>query len=227
MKFKVTTNHEAIQETGGISSYIAKSGIYDVKILFASVDTSKSGAESVNFNLAYNGNTQTVYGPFVTNKDGEVNSIGAALINKLAIIAGMTDGDDFEIEEETHNVGKDNKPTDFAVITNFTDLPIKIRLQEEYSINPNTKEITKRMVIKNFFSESGASAEEIVNGTEAGVRLALEQEKYASHITYKDGLTEDQVTAWRDSKKSGSAGATPKPKAAAAAPNKKAGSIFK
>lgn len=225
MKFRVSTSTEAVQETGTGSSYIAKSGIYDVTIKFASIDTSKSGAESVNFNLDYNGNSQTIYGPFVTNSNGEVNEIGAKIINKLAIIAGMTDGDDFEIEEETHNVGKDNKPTDFAVITNFTDLPIKIRLQEEYSINPNTKEITKRMVIKNFFSESGASAEEIVNGTEAGVRLALEQEKYASHITYKDGLTESDIEAWRESKKAGSA-ATPKPKAAPVA-NKKAGTIFK
>jgi hypothetical protein len=223
MKFKVSTNKDAIQETG-TSSYIATSGIYDVKILFASIDTTASGAESVNFNLEYNGNPQTIYGPYVTQKNGDVNEIGAKTINKLAIIAGMTDGDDFEIEEETHNVGKDNKPTDFAVITNFTDLPIKIRLQEEYSINPNTKAITKRMVIKNFFSESGASAEELVNNTEAGVRLALEQEKYASHITYKDGLTEEQVTLWKESKKSDSK-STPTPKAKPVVDRK--GSIFK
>jgi hypothetical protein len=97
MKFKVTTNEEALKESSG-AGYFAASGIYDATITFASIDVSRGGAESVNFNLDYNGNPQTVYGPYVTNKDGSVNEIGAKLINKLAIIAGMEDGDDFEIE---------------------------------------------------------------------------------------------------------------------------------
>ena len=222
MKFKVSTNKEALEETNG-SSYIAKSGIYDVTIKFASLDVSKSGAESVNFNLDYNGNDQTIYGPYVTNKDGNTNEIGAKLINKLAVIAGMDDGDDFAIEEESHIVGKDKKEQEFAVITNFSDLPIKIHLQEEYSNYGG--EIRKRMVIKNFFrAEDGASADEIVNGGTAGERLATTQEKYASNITYKDGLTAEDVQAWKDSKAS-SGNATPKPKNT---PTKKpSGSPFK
>ncbi|MHB8098122.1 MAG: hypothetical protein ACYDD5_00855 [Sulfuricurvum sp.] len=225
MKFRVSTSAEALQESSG-SSYMNKSGIYDATIQFASLDVTTNGAESVNFNLLYNGETQTVYGPYVTNTSGEVNEIGAKLINKLAIIAGMTEGDDFEMEEETHNVGKDKTPREFTVITNFTDLPIKIRLQEEYTINPKTKEIRKSMVIKNFFNEDGTSAEEIVSGVDAGKRLALETEKYSTNITYKDGLDPESVQAWKDSKKSGTA--APKAKVSAAATKKPAGgSIFK
>jgi hypothetical protein len=223
MKFKVTTSNEAINESTQ-SSYMSKSGIYPVSIQFASLDVTASGAESVNFNFLYNGEAQTVYGPFVTNRDGEVNSIGAKIINKLAVIAGMTEGDDFEIEEETHAVGKDKKEQEFAVITNFTGVECQVRLQEEYSINPKTKEIQKRMVIKNFFAANGASAAEIVNETTPGADLEREQ-KYASNVTYKDDLDPDSVAAWRESKKSGTA-TTPKPKATAK-PAAKAGSLFK
>lgn len=233
MKLRVTTNPAAIQETGG-SSYISKSGIYDVTVKFASIAVSKNGAESINFNLDYNGNSQTIYGPYVTDRNGETLEIGAKLINKLAIIAGMTDGDDFEIEEETHAVGKDNKEQEFTVISNFTDLPIKIRLQEEYSRNPSTGEITKKMVIKNFFREDGASAEEIVNDTEIGKRLAVEQEKYASNVTYADSAkgandapTPEEVEEWKAAKAAaGNSAPTPKPKTPAK-PAKSGGSLFK
>lgn len=229
MKFKVSTSKEALQETGGGSSYISKSGIYDVTIKFASLDVTENGAESVNFNLDYNGNSQTVYGPYVTNTDGNTNDIGAKLINKLAVIAGMEEGDDFEIEEETHNVGKDNKPQEFAVITNFSDLPIKIRLQEEYYIpekGQNKGKIQKRMVIKNFFRADGASAEEIVNESEIGKRLATEQEKYASNVTYRNNLTPEDVEAWKAEKAAESSG-KPTPKPSSSAKPKAGGSIFK
>lgn len=223
MKLTVNTSAAAIQESGG-SSYISKSGIYDVVIKFASVDVSKNGAEQVNFNIEYNGNSQTIYGPWVTSKAGDPVEIGMKLINKLAIIAGLGQGESLELDQETHNVGKDNKPKDFQVITNFSDLPVKIRLQEEYGINPNTKEIRKNLVPKAFFREDGASAEEITNDSEIGKRLALEEEKYSKNITYLDGLDEEQVQAWYESKKSG--GSAPAPKAAPAA-NKPSGSLFK
>ena len=230
MKFRVSTSKEALQESGGESSYISKSGIYDVTITFASLDVTENGAESVNFNLDYNGSSQTVYGPYVTNTDGNVNEIGAKLINKLAVIAGMDDGDTFEIEEETHNVGKDNKPQDFAVITNFTGLPIKIRLQEEYYIpekGQNKGNIQKRMVIKNFFRADGAAAEEIVNDFEIGKRLATEQEKYAPNVTYRNNLTAKDIEAWEAEIYAKTSETKPTPKPSTPAKAKTSVSIFK
>lgn len=223
MKLKVNTSTEAVAETSG-SQYLSKSGIYDVTIEFASLDVSSGGAESVNFRFDYNGNSQTVYGPYITDKAGDTIEIGAKILNKLAIIAGMEDGDEYELEEETHTVGKDNKEVEFKVITNFSDMPVKVRLQEEYSVNPKTKEIQKRMVIKNFFRQDGASAEEIVKDADFGKRLETEQAKYADNITYKDDLTPEAVAEWKASKSSGAP--TPKPKASAAA-KKPSGSLFK
>lgn len=220
MKLKVSTKAEAVQDFAA-SSYIAKSGIYPVTIKFASIDTAKSGAESVNFNLDYEGNDQTIYGPYVQNKDGNVNEIGAKLINSLAVVLGMTEDDDYEVEEEEHIVGKDKVAKPFNIITNFTDKPIKIHLQEEYSINPKTNQIQKRMVIKNFFRDDGASAAEVTAKGEVGKRLATIEEKYANNITYKDNLTADDITKWRESKKSTPAA----PKAKVAAPT--GSSLFK
>ncbi|MCK5612132.1 hypothetical protein KAR91_60230 [Candidatus Pacearchaeota archaeon] len=216
MKFKVTTSKEALAESG--SSYMSTSGVYDVTVKFASVDVSKNGAESVNFNVDYNGNDQTIYGPYVTNTNGDVNEIGSKLINKLAVISGMGDGDDFSIEQEEHIVGKDKKAQEFSTITNFSDVALKMRLQEEYSRNQKTNEIRKQMVIKSFFREDGASAEEIINETEVGKRLATEVEKYAANITYKDNITAEDVEAWKKSKASNaSSRLAPQAKAASTA----------
>lgn len=217
MQTKVNTSAEALGNTGngGSATYIAKSGIYDVSIQFANVEVTKNGAEQLNLSLIWNDNEpQTIWGPIVTGTDGKP-TYGMELVQQLNTIAGLTDGDEITLEEATVTVGKDKKEKDVTIIAEYTDLAIKIQLQEEYSINPNTKQISKRMVIKNVFREDGASAKEIVNGTEVGKSLAFVTEKYATNVTYKDGLTPEDVQAWKDSKKDGNGGgsAAPAPKA--------------
>ena len=46
----ISAKKEDLQTSSG-SSYISKSGIYPVKINFASVEESKNGATQVNFNF--------------------------------------------------------------------------------------------------------------------------------------------------------------------------------
>lgn len=223
MNFKISTKADEISDglTGG---YMNESGIYDAEIKFASIAVSSGGAESVNFNMEYKGNPITLYGPYITDKQGNPLKIGLGLINKLGIIAGLSDGDELEVEEQEHVVGKDKKEQTFAVITNFSDLPIKVRVQEEYAINPNTKEIRKSMVIKSFFREDGASAEEIVKGENFGRRLALEAERYASNVTYRDDLTPEDVAEWKKAKAQGAAAQKAAPKATSKAAT---GGLFK
>lgn len=208
-----------MKDFSGGSSYMSQSGIYDATIKFASISQSQaegSEAASINFNFDYNGESQTIYGPYIKNRAGETLDSGMETIFKLSAIAGLKDGDELDIEEETHKVGKDNKEQDFEVITQFSDLPVKIWLQEEYSINPKTKDIRKSMNIRGFFTAEGASAEELENGNTPGERLKLIEEKYATRITYKDDLTAEDVAAWKESKKAAAGGsATPAPKKAA------------
>ena len=80
--FTITTSKEALQTSSG-SSYISKSGIYDCTIKFASVDVSSGGAKSVNFNIDYNGNSQTIYGPYIYDKQENPLEIGLKLINSV------------------------------------------------------------------------------------------------------------------------------------------------
>jgi len=225
--FTVNTSKAAIEESSG-GSYIGKSGIYDVTIKFASVDVSKGGAESVNFNIDYSGNSQTIYGPYIQSKAGDTLEIGMKLINKALVIAGLRDGDVPSIEEEMHIVGKDNEEKEFAVITDLSDLDIKIRLQEEYSRHYQTGDVTKRLVIKNFFDAEGGSAQEIIDDTEKGVQLAKD-EKYKDNITYRDSAkgandapTPEDVADWLEAKKAGTAPAkgAAKPAAAKVAPKR-------
>lgn len=223
--FKINTDAAAIQSSGG-SSFISKSGIYPVTIKFASVDVSTKGAKQVNFNLEYNGNSQTIWGPYVYGKDGSPLNIGLDIINRLCIIAGLRNGETPTIEQETHNVGKDNKPQDFDVITDLSDLECQIRFQQEY-YKDNKGEIRSRPVIKAVFSKEGYSAAEIIkseNGESVSFGEDLKkQEKYIDKITYTD-VTSEEVEAWLANKTSGNAKPAAKP--AAKTVNKPASTLF-
>lgn len=205
MKLKISASADAIKDSG-TSSYINSSGVYDVKILFASLDTNANGATQLNFNVSHNGNEQTIYGPYIINKDGNQNTIGMGLLNKLGIISGLADGDDLDTEVETHKVGKDKISKEFTVITNFTGLDVKLRIQASYGQYNN--EIRKNLSIRNVFSAAGGTASEIVNNAEIGRQLAIETEKYSSDVTYEDGVTKEQAEAWEASRKAARASST-------------------
>lgn len=224
MKFKISTSQDAVKDSGG-ANFIGQSGIYDVTLNFVSLSETKNGAQQVNFNLEYNGNTQTIYGFIVANTDGEPNEIGMRLINKLGVIAGMEEGDELDVEEETHKVGKDNKEQDFDVITNFSDLGCKIRVQVEYS--KYNGEIRRSLVIRNFFRTDGASAQEIVNDSdEIGKQYKMEEEKYSSTPSYQDGVTPEEAQAFDAEQRNGGKDKATKAKTTKASSAKKK-SLFK
>ena len=179
MKLSISTSQDAIKDVSG-SSYIREENVYDVKILFASVKTTTNGAKTVDFNLEYKGNSQVIYGPTIINKNGQVNDIGMSLINKLGVIAGLSDGQELNIENETHKVGKDQKNQEFDVITDFSDMDVKIRVQREYT--RYNGQIRRSLHIRNVFREDGASAAEISNGAEIGKQMQLEIEIGRAHV---------------------------------------------
>ena len=192
MAFFVTKKDAASVSDGG--SYINQSGIYDVTLKIVSVDVGDNGSTALNFNVDYQGSDQTFYGLRLTNNDGSEN-FGAKVFNKLCVVAGVDAVSDPEVQE--HKLGKDQTPTDLAVLTDFTDLPVKVRIQYEYSKYQG--KIQEKKVIKAFYREDGASASEILNETPVGVQLAKDL-NYASNITYKDGLTAEDVAAWKAEK---------------------------
>lgn len=209
MKLTVSKNQEAIKDSGNGGGLINRSGIYDVTINYVQVAETKNGAYQLNFNVKSGGMDQTIYGPILVGKDGKVNEITQNLLNRLCIIAGMEDGQEIETEEAEFPVGKDQKMMEMQIIPELSDLPVKMRVQMEYSLWDNN--IQERKAIKAFYREDGATAAEAESGENIGKRLALDEDKYASNVTYKDGLTEADVQEWIQSRMSGNATAAPKP----------------
>jgi hypothetical protein len=205
MKFAISKSKDAVAETSG-SSYISKSGLYPLTIDFVSIATSKNGAQSLNFNITHDGNPQTIYGQTIVNTDGKPNDIGMKFLNKLGIVCGMDEGDELDVEEEEHAVGKDSKVQTFAVIQQFSNQDVIMHLQEEYTEYKG--EIRKAMVIRNIFRADKATAEEIVNDSDIGKRYSETEAKYATTVSYKDGLTPERIEEWKASKAAEGSGKT-------------------
>lgn len=216
MKITVSKNAEAIKDSGGGSSYINRSGIYEVILNYVQVAETKNGAYQLNFNVKHNEVDQTIYGPILVNKDGKVNEITKNLLNRLCIIAGMEDGQDIETETAEYPVGKEQKMTEMEVIPELSDLPIIMRIQMEYSLYND--QIQERKNVRAFYREDGATAAEAESGQDIGRRLALDTEKYANDVTYRDNLTAEDVQKWVQERINGSSGSSaPAPKVKTAA----------
>lgn len=194
MKLTVSKKEEAIKDSGGGGGYINRSAIYDVNLNYVQIAETKNKAYQLNFNVTNQGMDQTIYGPILIGKDGKVNEITQNLLNRLCIIAGMEDGQEIETESVDMPVGKDQKIVEMEIIPDLSDLPVKMRVQMEYSLWNN--QIQERKNVKAFYREDGATAAEAESGENIGKRLAMDEEKYASNVTYKDGLTEEAVKAW-------------------------------
>lgn len=204
---KTDISKEALKETN--FEYITTSGIYDVTIDTMSVVVNDHGARSLNLNVDYKGSKTTIYGLRLDNNDGSEN-FGQAIFNKLCIIAGIK-----AVEapvEQTHVLGKDRTPTQLQVLEQFSDFPVKIRLGYSYHLYQN--KIQERRDIKAFYrAEDGATANEIASELSVGVQLEKDM-KYAEDITYKNGLTAEDIATWKESKgNTNPAPSTPKAKA--------------
>lgn len=192
MSFLKSSKSKEDLTTSG-SSYLTKSGCYPVNIIAPFASVSKNGSTTVDLFIEHNGQKQVVYGNLrVTNNDGSTNQIGYKTFNQLMIIADVEEVSD-PIDAELP-IGKNESNTDVGVLEDLADVDVILRIQMEYSIfNTNIQE---KKVIKGFFrAEDNASAEEIVNETEAGVQYEKDSQ-YFDNITYKDGLDSDTVADW-------------------------------
>lgn len=201
--FKVTTSEESVKDyTGDGGKWLNKRGIYDVIVKAVIADTTAKGSEYLNLWLEYEGQLQPIYQAMrLTNTDGSRN-FGADLFNKFCIIAGATDGADIaEPVSRMLPMGKGGEEVECMVLEDFDDTPITLRLQMEYSMYEGKPQASKN--IRNFFRfEDHATAAEIVNNADVGKQYEKELE-YADKVSYKDGLTEEDVQNWLKSQKSG------------------------
>ena len=189
--FNASTKADDVKQGG--SNYINGSGIYPVVIVAPVVSASPGGSVSVDMFVDHLGQKQIVYGNLrTTNNDGTPNKIGAKVFNQLMIIAGLESCAD-PVEAEVP-MGQKSAMKTVAVLEDLVDTEVLMRVQMEYSTHKGN--IQEKKNIKAFFRASdNATAEEIVTGSDVGKGFEREQ-KYVDSVTYKDGLTPEDITAW-------------------------------
>lgn len=193
--FQASNKQEDVRQGG--SDHITKSGIYPVELIAAIASVSSGGSTTVDVFVDHNGQKQVIYGNLrIKNNDGTKNKIGSKVFNQLVIITGneaVSDPVDAELP-----IGKKGAMKGAAVLEDLSDNSVFMRIQMEYGAHNSN--ITEKKVIKAFFRADKATAEEIVQGVEPGAGFEREM-KYADHITYKDGVTEEDVAEWITAKR--------------------------
>ena len=201
--FTVKANAESVRDGGdGNSSYINKSGMYEVMLKQVIVDQSKGGSQVLHLWIEYKGKEQPIYNAIrLTNKDGSPN-FGQDLFNKLCVVMGAADGG--EISDPITMqlpMGKGGEMKTVEVLPDFEDQPVHMHVRMEYSLYNDS--IQEAKTIKNFFRyEDKASASEIVNNAETKGKQ-YDKEAESVQDSYKNGLTKEDVDAWLAERRNG------------------------
>ena len=198
--FKVSHNEESIKDRQGFNS-ISESGMYEVNIKHLLYNKSPNGSETLDINFDYNGSNQTIWQAIrLTNNDGSPN-LENNNFNKLCIVAGASEGVEISDPETVElNLTKEGAKQ-YAELMDLRDTEVIMRVQLEYSMYNGKIKMKKN--IRNFFRvQDHATAAEIVNGTEVGKQYE-EELKFADKVTYKDGLTPEDVEQWKKDKAAG------------------------
>ena len=201
----VNADEENIRDYDGDgSAYIQKSGIYDVIIKNVIVDQTDKGSQFINLWIDHQGKEQPIFQAMrLTNNDGSDN-LGKKAFNKFCIVAGLQAGE--EITDPVSvmvPIGKGGEEKKCMVLEQFNDTPMTIRIQMEYTLYDG--KIRESKSIRNFFRyEDKATASEIVNDVENKGEQFQKEQEYADKVSYKDGLTEEDVAQYLKDRKSGS-----------------------
>lgn len=194
--YSVKTDAESIKDSGDGGNYILNSGMYDVvikKVIVRSKDGSP--AKWLDFIVDYNGTIQTIYRAIgLVNNNGSAN-FGEALLNKLAIITGITkDGASIQdpILENVCINEKNGTYEQVEVLREFNNVPVTLNMKKRYY--RYNGEGRSNMNLKNIFrTYDHASAQEIINDVpEKGKQYAKEFET-ATNIDYRDGIDEQEA----------------------------------
>lgn len=204
--FKLNITKEDVAKGAGGATFIGTSGIYDVSILAVVVDQNENGAVNLGFYVDLgNDNKQMLYGalPMSTYDGKTVLEGNQRTFGSLCAIAGVDIETDFAPIEAELPIGKGGAMKEVVIFEEFEDVPVKLWVKQDY-FKKNDGTIGDSRTIKGIFRDTdNASGDEILNGTEAGVRYE-KQSKYFNDVGYKD-VTEDEVKAMIDARKSGGA----------------------
>ena len=200
--FKVSTQSDKIKDSNG-SNYINKSGFYTVKIKHALVNISPKGAKSIDLVVDNNGQEQIIWNAIrLTDTDGNEN-FGISLLHKLCIIGGAGDGDEVADPVPVNLVlSKSGEERECMELLDLKDIDVVMRVQIEYTRGKDDGKIYENKRIRNLFRVTDfATASEIVNEVDDKGKQYKEEQANADKISYKDGLTAEDIELWRNERK--------------------------
>lgn len=192
-----------IIEISGEGKYPAL-GYFEGTIEYASLETSKNGSKTITLNLKPKNEEEwnvIVYNAIrLTNNDGSENfQVNSHLIPML-LTMGIKSFDDEATESTTIKVGKAQSEKVIQAYPALTGKPIACWLKKEYRLWEG--KLKENYFITDFFRpKDKASAKEIKNNTEAGLKLNELQAKNETEV-YADGLTPDLVAKMRSNSSS-------------------------
>jgi hypothetical protein len=212
----------------GNSSFINKSGMYDVTIKnIVYNENPETGSATADLFVDYNGQEQIIYGDIrIFNSGGKDNEIGQALINDLMVVADIEELGD--LVEEDLPIGKDGAMKTVSVYDEVRDVDVTMKVVMTYGKYKGN--YTEKKVVKKFYRMSDkASAAEIdrvdLEGEDESI-LGTNYNKWlegSENNSYKD-VTEAEIEAWIKAKRpKGTAGSS----SSKAAPAKRRNSFRK
>ena len=197
----LTVNTESVQQEGG-SSYITKSGIYDLTLKHGEVVNTTNGAVQVNYFF----DKSMSYGNNIIGVNGQP-TFGYKILEALATVIGEEVLSDPEMTTVTFKKGA----KELSCIPELNDVQVKAWIQIGYRMYKG--DIKEDVSVKRFYRVSdGAAGSEIINDTGFGERLAKDTD-FASEIKYEDGTTPDSIAAWKKAQQGGGTSAPAKPAA--------------
>jgi hypothetical protein len=205
MAFITVNKEEVAQFKEGGGGFISESGIYPLTIKDAVVRTTKNGATELIFNFKdTNDNDLTIYGLVISKVDG-TPTFGMDILKSLAVIADLDSIAD--PVERPVKLGGQDKEEDMLVLEDLDGVEVLVRLQNEYSKYQG--KVNRKFIIKKFYRvEDHKTATEIAADKEA---TQYETDlKYADKDRLKD-VTEEEVEAFKQGKKTASKETTKKP----------------
>lgn len=203
--FNIKYDKKLLEDNTGVGNWINTSGVYEVTIKAVIVDTTPGGSVFLNLWLDHQGQLQPIYQAMrLTNNNGDPNKVGVGMYHRMAAVIGV--GDNYDVSEPVPRMipmGAGGKEVECMVLEDFDDQPIKVRVQMEYELY-NGK-IKEKKIVRNYFRiEDNATAAEIIDDVDTKGSQYEKELQYADKVSYKDGLTEEDVQKWISSLRGGS-----------------------
>jgi len=188
-------DQNAVSKVSNGGAYITTSGIYDVTIGALTLDVNENGARQIGAYVTLDGeNYQMMYGalPLDLFDGSQELDNNVKTLMRMAVIAGLDDIED--PEEAVLPIGKEGADKDIMVFEQFSDVPMKLWVKAEYRRSKDGVMYEARIIKDAFRIEDNASADEITNDTEPGVKYS-KREAYFNEVKYKD-TDADDVAKW-------------------------------